>query len=92
VEVSGKVFKDKRFWLAEIPVLDLMVQAETKKQIPEMLQDAVELLVGDSEFSAAAYIVGDKVFLSANDVKTLLALMLKRLRVKANNQCNFDRK
>jgi len=27
---SGKIYKDGKFWLAEIPILDLMTQGRTK--------------------------------------------------------------
>jgi hypothetical protein len=30
---SGKIYKDEKFWLAEIPILDLMTQGRTKKSI-----------------------------------------------------------
>lgn len=84
MEISGKICKSKkdRFWLAGVSFLDLLVQAETKKEIPEMVKDAVELLVDDPNFSVDVYVTGEDLFLSANDVKKLVALMLKRLRLK----------
>ncbi len=35
---SGKIYKDGKFWLAEIPILDLMAQGHTKKEAYEMYE------------------------------------------------------
>jgi len=42
---SGSIYKDGKFWLAEIPILDLMTQGKTKKEAYEMLSDMLESLV-----------------------------------------------
>jgi len=42
---SGKIYKDGKFWLAEIPILDLMTQGRTKKEAYEMVADMLEYLV-----------------------------------------------
>lgn len=42
---SGKIFKDGHFWLAEIPILDLMTQGQTKTEAYEMVADMLESLV-----------------------------------------------
>jgi hypothetical protein len=84
MKIIGKVWKSEtdKFWLAEIPSLDLMVQAARKKEIPDMVKDAVELLIDDSAFSATVTMIDDFVFLDANDTKKLIALILKRQRQK----------
>ena len=33
---SGKIYKDGKFWLAEIPILDAMTQGYTRKNAVEM--------------------------------------------------------
>jgi hypothetical protein len=84
MKLVGKVWKSDqdKFWLAEISSLDIMVQATKKKEIPEMIKDAVELLVDDAAFSVTATMAGDFVFVDANDTKKLIALILKRQRQK----------
>lgn len=84
MKIVGKVWKSEqdKFWLAEIPSLDLMVQSTRKKEVPEMIKDAVELLVDDPAFSVKATMMDDFVFLDANDTKKLIALILKRQRQK----------
>jgi len=42
---SGKIYKDGKFWLAEILILDLMTQGSTKKEAYEMVADMLESLV-----------------------------------------------
>ncbi len=90
MKIVGKVWKseDRKFWLAEIPALDLMTQAKSKKAIPEMIKDAVELLMDDSSFSVKVTAFDDFVFLDANDTKKLIALILKRQRQK--NHLNLE--
>ena len=38
---SGKIFKDGKFWLVEIPILDLMTQGKTKKEALRALKRRV---------------------------------------------------
>lgn len=84
MEISGTIFKDGKFWLVDIPLLDFMTQAKTKKTIPIMIKDAIELLVGDVSFSIDVDIEDNLCFIRANDTKKLIAFMLKRLRQKNN--------
>jgi hypothetical protein len=82
--IGGRVWKSRKdaFWLAEIPFLNLMVQAESKEEIPEMLKDAIELLVDSSTFSVQVTMRDNTVLLDSNEPKTLIALVLKRQRLK----------
>lgn len=84
MKIVGKAWKaeDNKWWLAEIPALDLMVQAAKKKEIPEMVKDAVELLVDDPKFSITVTMIDGFVFVDANDTKKLISLILKRQRQK----------
>jgi hypothetical protein len=84
MQIDGKVWKDGKFWLAEIPFLDLMIQSKTKKGLPEMVKDAIELLVNEPSFTVQATLSGDILSLEASDFKNLIALILKRLRSKNN--------
>lgn len=82
MKIVGNIWKSEedKFWLAEIPALDLMTQAKNKKEIPGMVKDAIELLVDDSAFSVDVTVLNNFVFLDANDTKKLIALILKRQR------------
>lgn len=39
---SGRIYKDGEFWLAEIPVLDLMTQGKTKEDAYDMVADMLK--------------------------------------------------
>lgn len=38
----GSVYKDGKFWLAEIPILDTMTQGYTRKEALVMVEDLLE--------------------------------------------------
>ena len=78
--ITGKTWKEDKFWLAEIPLLDLMTQAKKKKEIPEMVKDLVELFVDDPNFSVQVSMNGDELCIIANDYEKLNLLALKRKR------------
>ncbi len=52
---SGKIYKDGKFWLAEIPILDLMTQGRTKKEACEMVADMLETMVNKEGFKIDVY-------------------------------------
>ena len=80
MKILGKVWKSEtdKFWLVEIPALNLMTQAATKKQVPSMIKDAIELLMDDPDFSVKVTTTNDSVILEASDTKKITALILKR--------------
>lgn len=90
MKIVGTIWKSEedKNWLVEINALDLMTQATKKKDIPAMVKDAVELLADDSSFSVKATVVENFIFLDANDIKKLIALILKRQRQK--NHLNLE--
>lgn len=88
MELEGKVYKDGKFWLVEIPVLDAMTQGKTRKEALAMAKDLV-IQMAISYFSneiRADFRVTlsdyrkDLIGISANDTKLLLALSLRRQR------------
>jgi hypothetical protein len=52
---SGKIYKEGKFWLAEIPILDLMTQGHTKKEAYEMVADMLETLANKKDFKVKVY-------------------------------------
>jgi predicted RNase H-like HicB family nuclease len=82
--LSGKIWKDDKIWLIEVPSLDVMTQGHTKKEAYEMIVDAIELLIDEKTIKVKVNPVEmDKFTVEANDEKQLTALMLKRQRVKS---------
>jgi len=78
---EGKVFRDGRFWLAEIPLLDAMTQGRTRKEALLMIGDWLETMVNRTGFSAEVYPRGTNEFeVSGNDAGAMTALLLRRRR------------
>ncbi len=78
---SGKIYKDGKFWLAEIPILDLMTQGQTKKEAYEMVADMLELLVGKDGFKIEVYKgKKDRFEVGSSESKHMVSLLLQRKR------------
>lgn len=83
--IEVKMFKDKKstWWLAEVPFLDLITQAETKEGLPEMVKDALESLINEPGFEVIVSCSSDdRFYIDSNNAKLLAALALKRQRAK----------
>jgi len=78
---SGKIHKEGKFWLAEIPILDLMTQGRTKKETYEMVADMVETMVNREGFKAYVYEGKDNAFeVGSSESKHMVSLLLQRKR------------
>lgn len=88
MELEAKVYKDGKFWLAEIPGLDAMTQGRTRKEALAMAKDLVlgmaaayfqEEVGADFNVTIADY-RKELIGISGNDAKLLSALSLKKQR------------
>jgi len=78
---TGKIFKDSKFWLAEIPILDLMTQGRTKKEAYEMIADMLESMVNKDGFKIEVFKGKREIFeVGASDPKPMVSLLLQRKR------------
>ena len=86
MKIVGKVWKSRtdNFWLVEVPLLNVMTQAKSKKETAVMIKDAIECLIDDTSFSVAAFLVGNTVCIETSDSKKLIALILKQQRYRKN--------
>ena len=67
--LSGRVFKDGGFWLAELPALDVVTQGKTRRDAYAMVKDLLETLVDTPGVSAHVEPVGDGGFeVSSNGI------------------------
>lgn len=81
---SGRIFKDGRFWLIEVPVLGVMTQGFSRKEAYFMIADAIESLVNDPDFSITVFPgQGDYFEIAASSDATLIAFMLRRERLRS---------
>lgn len=77
----GRIKKDGRFWLAEIPAFDAFTQGRTKREAFAMAEDLIETMAGARGFRAVVYPTGGQTFeIGANRLSVLLALLLRRQR------------
>jgi predicted RNase H-like HicB family nuclease len=78
---SGKIYKDGKYWLAEIPILDLMTQGRTKKEAYEMVVDMLETMVNKEGFSIDLYKgAKDSFEVGSSEPKHMVSLLLQRKR------------
>ena len=78
---SGKIYKDGRFWLAEIPILDVMTQGHTRKEALEMAADMVETMANKEGFRVkVALVSGNEFEVGPTDHNSLISLLLRRKR------------
>ncbi len=78
---SGKVYKDGKYWLAEIPILDAMTQGKTKKEAYEMAVDMVETMIGREDFKIELFKGKNGQFeIGSKQPSFLISLLLQRKR------------
>jgi predicted RNase H-like HicB family nuclease len=77
----GTIKKDGKFWLVEVPQLDVMTQGQTRAEALEMIADAIESLVNEPEFKVDVYAKrGEELEVGSTDTARLMAFFLKRRR------------
>lgn len=93
MELEGKIWKSKQFWLVEIPSLDAMTQGRTKKEAVKMIKDLIkEMLINyfpneikdDLEINVVCY-KGELIGVTTNNNSLVLALSLRRQREKSGS-------
>ncbi len=78
---SGKILKDGKFWLAEIPILDLMTQGRTKKEAYQMVADMLETMVNKEGFDVEVHKgKKDSFEVGSSEPKHMVSLLLQRKR------------
>ena len=78
---SGNIYKDGKFWLAEIPILDLMTQGRTKREAYEMVADMLDTMVNQKNFEITVFKGKKDTFeVGSSDAKYFVRLLLQRKR------------
>ncbi len=93
MEMEGKIWKDGKFWLVEIPALDAMTQGKTRKNALAMTEDLVIEMARNyfkdeigRDFSVTVIDYKKNVIgITVSDNKLLLALSLRRQREKSGS-------
>ncbi|MEM7586913.1 MAG: helix-turn-helix transcriptional regulator [Acidobacteriota bacterium] len=80
---EGRVWRDGDHWLIEVPALHAMTQGRSEQDAYEMLKDLIETMADVPAFEVTVYPHADgRLEVGANDVKILVALLLRRQREK----------
>ena len=78
---EGRIKKDGRYWVVEIPAFDAVTQGRTKREAFAMAEDLIETMADAKGFQVTAYPLGRETFeIEANRVGTVIALVLRRQR------------
>lgn len=80
---EGRIWKDGKHWLVEVPELAAMTQGRSRAEAFEMIKDLVATMANEPELEVTVHPCSDDRFeIGGNDVKTLVALLLRRQREK----------
>ena len=78
---EGKLKKDGRFWLVEVPALGVMTQGRNRKDALRMVADAIESMVNYPKFKVTVTVAkGDTFLVGARMAGPLVALFLREQR------------
>ena len=78
---SGRVWKDRSHWLAEVPLFEAVTQGRSRREALEMIEDWFVSMVNRPGFAVEAMPTGQDEFeVTSNDLKSMISLLLQRLR------------
>ena len=84
MKLEGKIWKDEKskFWVVYVPLLDISTQGRSKRQALAMMEDAIQIEAEKEALKVHAQPSSEAgVFtVSANDLDSLIAFLLKRQR------------
>jgi predicted RNase H-like HicB family nuclease len=81
---QGRLFRDGRWWLAEVPVFDAMTQGRSRKEALGMIADWFITMVDREDFSVRIHKAGKEDFeVSSDDARAMISLLLQRQRQRS---------
>lgn len=92
MELEGKIWKSGKFWLIEVPAIDLMTQGHTRKEALDMIKDAILGLINcyfpneteNFEVSVKDY-KSNIIGIFSSDDSLMRAFSLRRQRAASNS-------
>lgn len=83
MRLSGRIWKDGKFWLAEVPMLDAMTQGHSEREALRMIADLVETMADRKGLKIAVFPGARGIFeIGSKDAAALVAVMLRQQREK----------
>jgi predicted RNase H-like HicB family nuclease len=52
---EGRIWKDGKYWLVEVPAFDAVTQGRTKREAHEMAKDLIETMANTPGFEVTVY-------------------------------------
>ena len=84
MRLRGRIYKDGKFWLAEIPILDAMTQGSTKREAFEMVVDMLQTMANDTGFEVEVMPRGRDAFeVGSPNIRIMISLLLRRARERS---------
>ncbi len=81
---AGRVWKDGKLWLAEVPVLDAIALGPSRRAALRTMTKIIEKMAKKRAFRVAVFPAAGGAFeVGSDDGDTLVGLMLRRPRHKA---------
>jgi hypothetical protein len=81
---QGRLQRDGRHWLAEVPVFDAMTQGRTRTEALDMIADWFVTMVGGPRFDVRVVNASGANFeIAAADTRPMISLLLRRQRQKS---------
>ena len=92
MELEGKIWKSGKYWLIEVPAIDVMTQGHTRKKALDMIKDAILGLIScyfpnettDFQVSAKDY-KSNLIGIFSSDDSLMIAFSLRRQRAASNS-------
>jgi len=83
MRLAGRIWRDGKFWLAEVPVLDAMTQGRSRPEAFRMMADLVETMADKKGFLVDVFRGTRGAFeIGSDDAAAMVAVMLRRQREK----------
>lgn len=81
---QGRLERDGRQWLAEVPVFDAMTQGRTRAEALDMIADWFVAMVDQPRFAVRVVnVCGSEFEIAAADTRRMISLLLRRQRQKS---------
>lgn len=75
---AGKLSRDGKWWLAEVPIFGAMTQGRSRKEALEMIADWFTSMVGRLDFEVRVHAgSGNEFEVSSDDLRTMVSMMLR---------------
>lgn len=84
MQISGRIWREGAWWIAESEIADVVTQGKTRTEAAAMLSDAIESLANRDGFSVSVRDVAGtdgNVAIEASDPAFFTAFILRRMRV-----------